>query len=161
LHPSAVKPGIPQLMKSLIICLLGCILIHFPAAGQTPDMEQSLQYVNAELGTSFEVTVERGTLIVKYFQSGELFREDQALCKDLDPAKVLYSATDKVLAVNCLTGRDCVIRVYHIREIRRDYGRISFAKELDPGSASGLSRAFAHIIKMVNDTKYKESVTFE
>jgi hypothetical protein len=146
-------------IKSLLTCC--CLIVASAAFGQSPDMKSTLDFVNQTLGNSFEVSVEKGFLNVKFFDGGDLFREDNAACKDLDPKKITYNATDKVFSVNCLTGRDCVIRVYHIREIRRDYGRISFARELSASEVEKLTLAFSHMIKMVNDPKYKDTIALD
>jgi len=148
-------------MKIIKLLIITVLLAPKVSLGQTPGMEESLKYVNDKLGAMFEVSVVKGALLVKFYDSGTLFREDEAMCKDLDPKKVSYSTEDKILSVNCQTGLDCVTRVYHIREIRRDYGRISFAKELSPKSAESLCLAFEHIIRMVNDNKYKSDIVFE
>ncbi|HEX5001879.1 MAG TPA: hypothetical protein VFW78_05250 [Bacteroidia bacterium] len=148
-------------MKLTKLLIITAFLFPKASLGQTPGMEESLKYVNDKLGPMFEVNVVKGALQVKFYDNGTLFREDEAMCKDLDPKKVEYSQEDKILSVNCKTGLDCVTRVYHIREIRRDYGRVSFAKELDPKSAAALCKAFEHIIRMVNDNKYKSDIVFE
>ena len=141
-----------------ILLLFAALLSVKPVHGQTPDMKATLDYVNDVLGSSFKVTVERGYMNVSFFDGGELFREDNASCKDLDPNKITYNADDQILSISCVTGQDCVLRVYHIRQIRRDYGRISFNKELSEAEAAKLKAAFAHIINMVNDVKYRGTI---
>lgn len=126
--------------------------------GQTPDMNATLNYVNELLGSSFQIIVDRGYMNVSYYQDNELFREDNAACRDLDINSIDYNKEDMLFSLNCRNGKKCVLRIYYLRKIRRDYNRISFYKQLSESEAAKLKSAFIHIINMVNDVNYRGTI---
>lgn len=124
-------------------------------------MEQTLSYINGKLRPVSELTVDRGIIVSRYFKSGQIVREDQVMCKDLDMSSVNYDSQAGLLSINCKTGNKCVDRQMFVRKIQRDYGRISFPVKLDAKSASGMQKALKHMANLVMDPKYKSSEPFE
>lgn len=143
--------------------LLVALTILNPAIlfGQDIDMEQTLEYLNVKLRPTAELTVDRGILVSRYFKNGQIIREDQVMCKDLDMETISYDATAGILSINCRTGLKCVDRQMFIRKIQRDYGRISFPVKLDAKSIAGTQKALKHMVNLVLDTKYKSAEPFE
>lgn len=152
-----------DMMSSKTTILLVC-MAAFSAndlKAQDIDMEQTLNYINGKLRPVSELTVDRGIIVSRYFNNGQIVREDQVMCKDLDMSSVNYDNQAGILSINCKTGNKCVDRQMFVRKIQRDYGRISFPVKLDPKSASGMQKAFTHMISLVLDSKYKSSEPFE
>jgi hypothetical protein len=145
------------------IFLMACLSAFLPKdiKSQDIDMEQTLNYINGKLRPVSELTVDRGIIVSRYFNNGQIVREDQVMCKDLNMSSVNYDSQAGILSINCKTGSKCVDRQMFVRKIQRDYGRISFPVKLDPKSASGLQKALKHMVNLVMDPKYKSSEPFE
>jgi hypothetical protein len=129
--------------------------------GQEISMEQTLNYLNNKFGGVCQIDVLRGVVVARYFDGGELIREDQVLCKDLNLNSMYYDKGSRIFAIDCNSGRKCVDRQLFIRKIQRDYNRISFPVVLDAKGEQGMKNAMTHMIKLVLDSKYSSSTPFE
>ena len=150
-----------KLPKSTLLALSLVALVSNDTKAQEIDMEQTLSYINGKLRPVSELTVDRGIIVSRYFKNGQIIREDQVMCKDLDMSTVSYDNQAGILSINCKTGNKCVDRQMFVRKIQRDYGRISFPVKLDANSASGMQKALKHMVNLVMDPKYKSSEPFE
>ncbi len=148
-------------MKESIITILLSILGVEAVFSQTIPMEETLSYINQKLAPHSELTVDRGILVSRYFKNGQIIREDQVMCKDLDIASINYDEASGMFFVNCKNNGKCVDRQMFIRKIQRDYSRISFPVKLDQKAANGLINATRHMLKMVVDSKYQSTEPFE
>ena len=128
---------------------------------QEISMEETLGYLNRKLGGGIVVDVERGVIIAKYNQGGQLYREDQVLCKALDLPTMGYDSQEMVFYINCTGSSKCVDRQLYVRKIQRDYGRLSFPVTLDSKGVEGFKKAFTHMVRLVIEPKYKSSEPFE
>ncbi|MGR6087028.1 MAG: hypothetical protein ACU4F9_02540 [Arcticibacter sp.] len=151
------------MMRSKFILLLAFLtsFLSNDIKAQDIDMEQTLDYINGKLRPVSELTVDRGIIVSRYFKNGQIVREDQVMCKDLDISSINYDNQAGILSINCKTGNKCVDRQMFIRKIQRDYARISFPVKLDSKSSTGIQKAFKHMISLVLDPKYKSSEPFE
>jgi len=143
----------------LVLVTIGSF--HSNIYAQEISMEETLAYINRKLAGGSVVDVERGVIIAKYNQGGQLYREDQVLCKALDLSSMGYDSNEKVFYINCTGSAKCVDRQLFVRKIQRDYARLSFPVNLDSKGVEGFKKAFAHMIKLVNEPKYKSSEPFE
>ncbi|MFM7053313.1 MAG: hypothetical protein ACKOX7_01080 [Bacteroidota bacterium] len=148
-------------IKFTLLATTFSVIFSSDIHSQDIDMEQTLSYINGKLRPVSELTVDRGIIVSRYFKSGQIVREDQVMCKDLDMSSVNYDSQAGLLSINCKTGNKCVDRQMFVRKIQRDYGRISFPVKLDAKSASGMQKAIKHMVNLVMDPKYKSSEPFE
>jgi len=143
------------------LILLWWIGPHLNTHGQAITMEQTLEYINNKLKPTSELTVDRGILVSRYFKNGQIVREDQVMCKDLDMTTVEYDIQSGIFSINCKSASKCVDRQMFVRKIQRDYGRISFPVKLNGKSILGMEKAFVHMTKLVLDPKYQSTEPFE
>ena len=143
-----------------------CFLLLFITArcdmifAQDVTMEQTVQYINQKFGGNYTIEVNYGSLVATYQENGQKYREDQVNIKDLDPAKVTYNGSTKMLLINCkLPTTKCVTREF--LDKRLYYNRVSFVVNAGEKTASGLIKAFQHLIRLVNERGYKSSEPFE
>ncbi len=133
----------------------------FQAISQDITMEQTLAYINGKLGEGYVIDVNRGVIVARFSEGTEIFREDQVLYKSLDLASMKYDDTQRLFIINCKGTTKCVDRQLFIRKEQRDYSRISFPVTLDASGVAGMKKAFTHMIRLIEDVKYKNSEPFE
>ena len=123
-------------------------------------MEQTVAYINQKFGGSYSIEVNYGSLVAIYQESGQKYREDQVIIKDLAPEKVIYNSSTKMLLINCKTpANKCVTREF--LDKRLYYNRMSFVINAGGKTADGLIKAFQHLIRLVNERGYKSSEPFD
>ncbi len=150
--------------KSIVFAFLSIASLTLQTSNsnaQSISMEATLNYVNDKLGPDIKVEVARGYIIAKYYESGELYREDKASCKTLDISEIGYDKENRIMYVNCEGNALCVDRTLYQRKIRREYVRLSFPVTLDERSANGMKNAMTHMIRLVNERKYESNEPFE
>jgi uncharacterized membrane protein len=124
-------------------------------------MQQTLDYIRQKLGSDIEIEVVGGYLSARFHEGGAIYREDQVKCADLNITTIQYDKEARLLVIECGAKADCVDRQLVVRKIDRQYGRISFPVDLDAKSAEGMKNAFAHMIRLVQNPKYKSETPFE
>lgn len=137
------------------------LVIPVQLSAQDITMEQTLAYINGKLGEGYVVDVNRGVIVARFSEGTEIYREDQVLYKSLDLTSMKYDASQRLFIINCKGTTKCVDRQLHIRKEQRDYSRISFPVTLDPSGVEGMKKAFTHMIRLIEDVKYKNSEPFE
>jgi len=125
------------------------------------DMVQTVNYFNEKLGQDVRLDVVKGSIVAKYFEDGEMFREDKVLCKLLDHGEIGYDAVNRIFYVNCEGNALCVDRKLYQRKIRREYVRLSFPVSLNASEAAGMENALRHMIRLVTERKYQSNEPFE
>lgn len=157
-----MKLQLSKRLNPILVVLL--TLFSFPVkpvTAQGIDMEETLNFINTRLSPSSNIEVLRGVLIAKFYDGGEIIREDQVLCKDLNIASMSYDSGSKLFSINCNGTMKCVDRQLFIRKIQRDYNRISFPVNLDANGVESMKKAITHMIKLVLDPKYENSEPFD
>ncbi len=145
-----------------ILGLVTLILVNcIPGHSQAITMQQTLDYIRQKLGKSIEIEVAGGYLSARFLDGETIYREDQVKCTELNIASIQYDKESRLLWIDCGAKADCVDRQLVVRKIDRQYGRISFPVDLDAKSAEGLKNAFAHMIRLVQNPKYKSETPFE
>ena len=149
------------MIRKVIPSVLMILGLFLQSGAQNIDMEQTIDYINRKLGGAVTIEVKRGYIISKYFDNGELYREDHVSSKDLNINSIKYDAENRLLLIDCRNNLDCVDRQLYIRKISRSYGRISFPVSVNAKSADGLTKAFKHLLKLVENPKYESDEPFE
>jgi len=150
--------------RSIRICLfwVTCTFaIPLNVKAQDITMEQTLDYINGKLGAGYHVDVNHGVIVARFSEGTEVYREDQVVYKSLDLTSMKYDATERLFIINCKGNSKCVDRQLFIRKEQRDYSRISFPVTLDAKGIEGMKKAFTHMIRLIEDVKYKSSEPFE
>lgn len=150
-----------NLIRNFLIWVTFVLAIPLDIKAQDITMEQTLKYINGKLGSGYEVDVNSGVIIARFSEGVEVYREDQVLYKTLDLNSMKYDASQRLFIINCKDGKKCVDRQLFIRKEQRDYARISFPVTLDAKGVEGMKKAFTHMIRMIEDVKYKNSEPFE
>ena len=150
-----------NILRNFLFWVTCVIVIPLNINAQGITMEQTLKYINGKLGSGYEVDVNKGVIIARFSEGVEVYREDQVLYKTLDLNSMKYDASQRLFIINCKDGKECVDRQLFIRKEQRDYSRISFPVTLDPKGVEGMKKAFTHMIRMIEDVKYKNSEPFE
>lgn len=157
--------NIPEMnIKSIRNCLIRVtfvLAIPLNLSAQDITMEQTLAYINGKLGPGYILDVNRGVIMARFSQGTEVFREDQVLYKSLDLTSMRYDPSHKLFIIDCKGGGKCIDRQLFIRKEQRDYSRISFPVTLDAKGIEGMKKAFTHMIRLIEDVKYKNSEPFE
>lgn len=151
-------------VKNLLGFLL--FLISYSSFAQEITMQQTLDYINGKLAGRCSVDVSKGVIIAVYEVKGELVREDQVAVYDLDLASMKYDTENSIFFINCKgsPAKKCVNRqLFKLgpSEIYRPYARISWEAYLDEKGATGMKKAFTHMILLITEKKYKSSEQFE
>ncbi len=154
-----------RVQKSNKIVFLLLLMLNgfaYSSSGQEISMEQTLSYINSKLGADIKVDVFHGIINSKYTEGGKPYREDEVNITDLDTNSIKYNATEKMFTVDCKGSlKDCVQRQLNVLKLTRSYGRISYYVQLNEKGATGMQKAFRHLIRLVLIRKYKSSEPFE
>jgi hypothetical protein len=142
-----------------MIMVAGVLSQH--AAAQSITMDETLAFVNNKLGKEVKIEIVRGSIVAKYFNGGEMFREDIAPCKLLDHSEINYDTANRIFYINCEGNALCVDRILYERKIKRQYVRISFPVDLSDADVASLQKAMKHMIRLVVERKYQSNVPFE
>jgi hypothetical protein len=151
----------PNCLRFILALVTLVELNSYQAVAQAITMQQTVDYIRQKLGQSIEIEVAGGYLSARYHDGEAIYREDQVKCTDLSIESIQYDKDARIFSIDCANKKDCVDRQLVIRKIDRQYGRISFPVDLDEKSAAGLKNAFAHMIRLVQNPKYKSEIPFE
>ncbi|MEP7169007.1 MAG: hypothetical protein ABI855_06505 [Bacteroidota bacterium] len=126
-------------------------------------MQQTLNYINGKFAGKCSLDVSKGVLMAVYQTNGQNVREDNVGVNYLDTNNMKYDAEYNIFSINCkgAPSKKCVTRDLYVRKESHDYARISWEVYLDEKGTNGLKKAFKHLIRLVLDSKYKSSDTFE
>jgi hypothetical protein len=151
--------------KLLILFFLAGFVSPLTAFSQTADtisMEETLAYISGKLGAKCSLAVVKGSLIVKFYDTEGLFREDKVDLRDIDETAIRYAEDEKAVILPCNKGQEeCVDRRLIRDKKRKFYSRLNFIWEGDKKSGNGLAKAFIHMTRLVKDSKYTSSTPFE
>jgi len=148
-------------MAAKKIILLFC-LSHFItfADAQNITMEQTLAYINGKLENSYTIDVKKGLLLVTSYKEGVKMMDETSLITDLNP-DVIYSEEEKSLILKCVDRDKCVQREQYLVKEKNYISRIKIVTPPDDISVKGLQKAFLHLLKLIQEPKYKNAEPFE
>ncbi len=140
-----------------------CLVMFSPKlnAQKSISIEKTIEYINGKFGGEYVIQVNYGALVATYFEGGEKYREDQVNVKDLSADKVTFNPQTKMLLLNCKGGKDgkCVTREFLNKRLY--YNRVSFVLKTNQSAATGLTKAFKHLIRSINEKNYESAEPFE
>ena len=130
------------------------------AGAQNISMEETLAYINGKLSGNYTVEVKRGVLLVASFKDEKKMMDETIGVTDLT-AKVDYAEDEKALIMKCADGDKCVQREEYLVKKKNYFSRLKIVPPQDERSVKGLQSAFLHLIRLVQDDKYKSAIPFE
>ena len=149
-----------RIYKYILLCFIVLQFITTVNA-QKITMEQTLEYINKNVGDKCTVEIKK-QLIVKFYKNGEIYRQDKVYIEDLDSYAVVYLHDEKAVILKCKEGiEECIERRLYVNKIKRAYSRLSIIVNSDEKAGKGLEKAFIHLIKLVQEPRYKSSEPFE
>ncbi|CAN5603375.1 hypothetical protein BH11BAC2_BH11BAC2_15200 [soil metagenome] len=148
-------------MSKLLSMLILMLTFSSKSYSQSPKKDETLAYINRMLGTSCQVDLKGGTMMVSFRDpEGKLLREDKAQIMDLE-FDVNYDQEYHLLCMPCLKDvAGCVTRTLMVQKSKRETDRISIAVE-DESKYKNLQKAFEHLIRLEAEHGYKDEVTLE
>lgn len=125
--------------------------------------EQTINYINKKLINDCIVEANTNQLILQFFKSKEMYRQDKANVFGLNPDNVKYNVDEKAIIIYCLDpSDDCIMRWIYKNNIKKSFTRLNISVEnLDEKSINGLVKAFSHLIKTYHVPDYKLYEFFE
>lgn len=154
------------LTKQRLGIMVVALQIATLSSAQEITMMETLDYINSKLAPCCSIDVNKGTIIAVYKEGGQQVREDVVNISDLNIQSIRYDEQEHMLSINCkgAPAKKCVTREipnYGSSGVYRPYARISWEVHVSSKSSEGLKKAFAHMINLVMDSKYKSSEPFE
>lgn len=140
-----------------------CILVvtSLPGFSQHPGKGETVKYINDLIGPSKSLTVKAGTLVVTFRDDkNRLVREDRVPASDLD-LNIFYEEESGLLCVPCMKDyRECLTRILVFQKVKRRYERFSIPVS-DDVQYQKLKKAFDHLIRILSEVKYRETVVLD
>jgi hypothetical protein len=135
---------------------------NLTAFAQQPSYKETIAFINEKLNGKCVIEVVHGEIIAKYYNDdNKMIRKDNVKAEHLDLKRIYLDKEPKLVCLECLKRESpCVVRNLYVDRSRSSYSRTSFPSG-DEASAQSLIVAFKHLIKMVVENKYNETVTFE
>ncbi len=128
--------------------------------GQNISMEETLSYINGKLSGKYDIEVKRGLLLLTSYKDNMKMMEETTLITDLKP-EVIYSEEEKAIIIKCSDGDKCIERKEYLVEKKNYFSRLKIVTPEDEKSVKGIQKAFLHLLRLVNEPKYKSSESFE
>ena len=144
----------------ILIFLIFIINSSFAQTRETISVEETLKYINTKLSGLVTVADNRGELIVKFYENGNLNRTDKVPIEDLNAQAIDYLADEKAIVLKCI-HKDCIDRRLVTPKLHSQFSRISISGNFDSKTQSGLIKAFEHLLLTFQDPKYKNLTPFE
>ncbi|MCG3164970.1 MAG: hypothetical protein POELPBGB_00730 [Bacteroidia bacterium] len=144
--------------KSFLFCIF--FLVSAISVAQNISMEETLAYINGKLSSKYEIDVKRGLLLLTSYKDNMKMMDETILITDLNP-EVVYSEEEKAIIIKCNEGDKCVERKEHLVEKKNYFSRLKIVTPEDEKSVKGLQKAFLHLLRLVQEPKYKSTETFE
>lgn len=132
------------------------------ACSQELSIDRTLDYLNRKFNGACKVDVKNGDLIAEFYDaSGTCIRRDKGAIEYLDPKLTALVKEEKMIYLFC-SEEDCVERkLMGNTKVTRRYDRYPFLWEGDEKSGQGIVNAFNHLIRLMNEPKYKSATPFE
>jgi len=127
---------------------------------QNISMGESLAYINTKLAGKYTIDVKNGLLLLTSYKDKMKMMDEIILITDLNP-DVIYSDEEKSIIIKCRDGDKCIERKEYLVEKKNYFSRLKIVTPEDAKSVKGLQNAFLHLIKLVQQPKYKSTEPFE
>lgn len=131
------------------------------AFAQHPGKGETVKYINNIIGPSKSLSIKTGTLVVTFRDDkNRLVREDRVPAADLD-LNIFYEQESGLLCIPCMKDyRECLTRVLVFQKVKRRYERFSMPVT-DEIQYQKLKKAFDHLIRLLSEVKYRETVILD
>jgi hypothetical protein len=128
---------------------------------QHPGKGETVRYINELIGPSQSMSVKTGTLVVSFRdEKNRLVREDRVPASDLD-LSIFYEEESGLLCIPCMKDyRECLTRILVFQKVKRRYERFSIPVA-DEVHYQKLKKAFDHLIRILSEVKYRETVVLD
>lgn len=128
---------------------------------QHPGKSETVKYINGIIGPSKTLSLKTGTLVVTFRDDkNRLVREDHVPAADLD-LNIFYEEESGLLCIPCMKDyRECLTRVLVFQKVKRRYERFSMPVT-DEIQYQKLKKAFDHLIRILSEVKYRETVVLD
>ncbi len=146
-------------LKNLFLLVVFAHL-SLSSIGQNISMEETLAYINGKLKGKYSVDVKKGLLLLTSYKDEVKMMDETSLITDLNPV-IIYSVEEKSLILKCADGDKCVQREQYLVKEKNYISRIKIVTPEDEKSVKGLQNAFLHLIKLVQEPKYKSTEMLE
>lgn len=127
---------------------------------QNISMEETLSYINRKLIGSYQIDVKRGLLLLTSYKGNSKMMEEIILVTDLKP-EVIYSEEEKAIIIKCTDADKCIERKEYLVEKKNYFSRLKIVTPEDEKTVKGLQKAFLHLLRLVQEPKYKSAESFE
>ncbi len=149
----------PMFLKNTFFCCC-FFLLSAVSFAQNISMEETLAYINGKLTGKYVIDVKKGLLLLTSYKEEMKMMEETILITDLNP-EVIYSDEEKALIIKCIDGDKCIERKEYLVEKKNYFSRLKIVTPEDDKSVKGLQKAFLHLLRLVQEPKYKSTETFE
>lgn len=146
-------------LKNLFLLVVFAHL-SISSLAQNISMEETLAYINGKLKGKYSIDVKKGLLLLTSYKDDVKMMEETSLINDLNPV-IIYSVEEKSLILKCADGDKCVQREQYLVKEKNYISRIKIVTPEDEKSVKGLQKAFLHLVKLVEEPKYKSVEPFE
>jgi len=140
-----------------------CLMLFWSqtAFAQHPGKNETVKYINDLIGPSKSLSIKTGTLVVTFRdEKNRLVREDRVPASDLD-LNIFYEEESGLLCIPCMKDyRECLTRVLVFQKVKRRYERFSMPVT-DEVQYQKLKKAFDHLIRVLSEVKYRETVVLD
>jgi hypothetical protein len=153
--------------KSFLVLFSFCSIIFCTnySFGQDITLTETLKYLNTKLDGKYKFDVKNGQMFLKCFKDGKVYRDDNAYLNDIDPFSVTYIQSENAVVMKCLENSlDCIRRTFKqgTGTSKNVFKRCPVSVEgLDKKSIDGIQNALVHMIRLVQDSKYRSDIPFE
>jgi hypothetical protein len=146
-------------LKKTIICFVFALysVISF---SQNISIEETLTYINGKLTGKYILDVKKGLLLVTSYKEDMKMMDETLLITDLNP-DVIYSQEENALIIKCADADKCIERKEYLVKKKNYFSRLKIVTPEDDKTVKGLQKAFLHMIKLVQEPKYKNAELFE
>lgn len=146
------------LKNSFLCCCFS--LLSVVSFAQNISMEETLAYINGKLSGKYVIDVKRGLLLLTSYKENMKMMEETILITDLKP-EVTFSEEEKAIIIKCTDGDKCLERKEYLVEKKNYFSRLKIVTPEDERSVKGLQKAFLHLLRLVQEPKYKSTESFE
>lgn len=152
---SGFRPG-----SKLHLIVLFVWAFSLKSYSQSPGKDETVRRINELTGNKLQVEVAHDQITLRILdESGAVIRIDKAPLADL-AEEAFVEKESGLVCVPCLKdAAGCVTRTLVVQKIKREYDRISLPVK-DAATATSLSTALTHLIRLQTLTGYKDDVSF-
>lgn len=141
--------------------ILSFLINAFVIKAQNINMDQTIDYLNAEFGGKCILDTKKNDLVFNFYENNTLIRTDIIGFDQVNSDMITYIDEEKAFMITCLDNEKCVFRKLYKEKIKRFYGRVNIPFTPDEKSKTGIINALKHLVMLTQDDNYQNDKPFE